>query len=143
MIFDLTPNQGPTPLALGMTAKQAEAILGLGMRAASRRAGEEAFRFADASVRLVFRKDRVVEISISPPSAVVFDGADLFESEDGWMQLVALEPHPAQTLGFVVLKSLGIAFTGLHDGDVSQLSISMFEPGRWDELDASMTPFNS
>jgi hypothetical protein len=142
VLLELVPNSGLLPLALQMSRTEVLSALGPTCVVDRHRiAGEDAIRSADASVRVVFRQDRVVEISASPPSVVSYGPQSIFDDASTWKALVELEPEPREVFGGVVLKTLGIAFTGLHDGDESQLSITAFERGRFDELDAEMKPF--
>ena len=41
---------------------------------------------------------------------------------------------PRDVYGFIVLTKLGIAVTGIHDDDESQLAVTVFEKGAFDSL---------
>jgi len=43
--------------------------------------------------------------------------------------------------GFIVLEHLGIAVTGIHDNDPSQLAITAFSKGEFDDLLPESTPY--
>jgi hypothetical protein len=142
MIFDLAPNLGLLPLTLGMSHAEVSAALNDAGKADIRRqAGEAAFLYCDSTVLCVFRANRAVEISVSPYNVVNFDGVDLFDGGEAWRLLIVHEPAPQETLGCVIMKSLGVTFTGIHDGDWSQRSVSVFEAGRWDGLNLPIKPF--
>lgn len=49
--------------------------------------------------------------------------------------------HPVDVYGFIVLPTLGIAVTGIHDDDRSQLAVTVFAKGEFDELIREGSPF--
>ena len=77
----------------------------------------------------------LAEISMLPDIRVVMSGTDIFASRGALGRLCRLDGEPQHALGCVVLKRLGVALTGFHDGDEAQKSISAFAKGRWDEID--------
>ena len=52
-----------------------------------------------------------------------------------------IDGNPKEFVGFIVLLTLGIAFTGFHDGEVSQIAVSLFAKGGYDELKPKMKDF--
>ena len=46
-----------------------------------------------------------------------------------------------ESYGFIVLRKLGIAITGIHDDDESQLAITAFTEGDFDEFLENADPF--
>lgn len=133
--------KGFSPLLIGMSRREIDEILdeppkpdGAGLN------GEQAFRYSGQHVRVVMRHDRAVEIALVPPAKVLFRGEPLFESGNVWRQIVAADGDARETLGFIVLLSLGLTLTGFHDEDRSQLAITAFEPGRWDAFEREMQP---
>ena len=76
----------------------------------------------------------LVEVSVTPPADVRFEGQSLFENDEGWRSLVALDGGEEEAVGFLVLRNLGLALSGLHEGEVEQRAITAFEKGRWDCL---------
>jgi len=46
-----------------------------------------------------------------------------------------------RVVGFIVLLSLGVAFTGFHDDDESQKAVSVFGKGSYDDLQQKMKDF--
>lgn len=134
---------GFDPLLLGMS--RSEAVSVIGMRPTSDQPclrGEHALRFYPPYVRIVFRDDCSVELSLVPPNKVVFKGRSLFEDNSVWQELVALDGDARETLGFIVLRNLCLTLTGFHDGDHSQLAVTAFEHGRWDQFEGEMVPFS-
>jgi hypothetical protein len=56
-------------------------------------------------------------------------------------RLAAADPDPTEMVGLLVFLKLGIALTGFHDGRESDLAVTVFEPGRWDEHLSKMKPY--
>lgn len=83
----------------------------------------------------------VVEVYFLPDADVSLLGIDVFGDPAAFKSLCALDGDPKETLGFIVLLKLGITMTGFHDGDVSQLAITAFEKGRWDQVLGTMTDY--
>ena len=132
---------GFRPLLLGMSRPEIDEVLnelpkadGAGLK------GEEAFRYIGSRVRVVMRKDRAVEIALVPPAKVLFQGKPLFDGGSVWRDIVAADGDAQETLGFIVLRKLGLTLTGFHDGAREQLAITAFEPGRWDVFEREMQP---
>lgn len=140
MLFRLVPNQGLFPIVIGMSYAQLKTALGASGVERSRRSATQDVWFEDCNARVTIKGDHVAEVSVTPPSAVLFEGRSLFGDPDCWKALVARDPQPMEAVGFVILKSMGVAFTGLHDGDQSQAAVTMFEAGHWDAL-TPMIPF--
>lgn len=138
--FEVVSN-GFQPLLLGMTRPEIDSVLGE-MSIADHYAleGEGAFRYEVAPVRFVIRAGRAVELGITPPATVLFQGRSLFDDFDAWRHVIAEDGDPQEVLGFVILRKLGLTLTGFHDGDRGQLAVTAFEPGRWDLLRDKMKP---
>lgn len=49
-------------------------------------------------------------------------------------QACRLDGAPVLSFGFVVLRKRGIAITGIHDDDKSQLAVTVFSEGDFDEF---------
>lgn len=137
----LIEDNGFSPLLIGMSRREIDQVLGeLPKPDGTGLNGEEAFRYSGSHVRVVTRQDRAVEMAIVPPAIVLFRGEPLFESDSIWRHIVAADGDARETLGFIVLRKLGLTLTGFHDGDQSQLAVTAFEPGRWDQLEGEMQP---
>jgi len=51
------------------------------------------------------------------------------------------DQDPRDVYGFIVLASLGIAVTGVHDNDESQLAVTAFSRGDFDDLLPASAPY--
>lgn len=52
------------------------------------------------------------------------------------------DASPMETYGFIVMINLGIAVTGIHDGDDSQLAVTVFSKGLFDGVLVDAKPFD-
>jgi len=143
MIFDLQPGRGLLPVELGMSVAALTAMLGDGTRRAQFGSPDESLFFAAADLRVTLRDERVIEISVTPPSDIHVDGVSIWHGAKTWRALVAREPSPVLAVGFVILPTLGVAFTGLHDGDRSQRAVTVFAEGVWDASMDDAEPFTA
>jgi ribosomal protein S18 acetylase RimI-like enzyme len=139
MDFAIEPYASVGPVRFGASEDQVQAVLGepRSSSKSERNPDERSVWYRDA--RVSFDADGVAEISLAPPSTVTLGGYNLFEDGDAWRKLCALDGAPGEVVGFLVLKNLGVALTGLHDGDESQLAVTAFRRGSWDSL--AMKPF--
>lgn len=141
MDFQLVPNIGLAPVTLGMTRDQLLAQVGP-VTFSNPFSDKESISFLENDLRVTIDDGKVVEVSVCPPSDVAFEGRSLFAKRGHWKTLVAMEPRPLETVGFIILPSLGVAFTGLHDGDRAQFAVTMFAPGLFGDL-SDATPFTA
>ncbi|ENY83176.1 hypothetical protein [Sphingopyxis sp. MC1] len=138
--FALDAN-GLSPQLLGLSRKEIDHLLGESPRTKrSGLPGEETFDYEAHHIRVVMQQDRAVEIAFVPPACVLFQGQPLFEDSSVWRAIVAADGDARETLGFIVLRNLGVTLTGFHDGDDSQLAMTVFAAGRWDVLEDEMRP---
>lgn len=56
--------------------------------------------------------------------------------------LCASDGNPLESYGFLIFPTLGIAVTGIHDSDRSQLAVTVFSKGDFDEWIDAATPFD-
>ena len=139
----MVPNEGLHPVRLGMTLEQIERALNEPpISDTSRIPDEERFRFIDAQVRVSMREGQLVEVSIWPPAQIMKGERSLFEDATLWRELVREDGDAHECAGFIVLKRLGLALSGFHDGAKEQLAVTAFELGRWDSLKGAMRPYS-
>lgn len=92
------------------------------------------FRF-DAESGVLF------EATILPPTKVLIAGLVFDWSSKSLRMLSRLDEMPLLIHGFVVMKDLGIAITGVHDDDKSQRALTVFKAGAFDPLMNAATKF--
>jgi len=141
MIFELQPGRGLLPLELGMDVTTLRDLFGEPVRASQFGSPDPSLFFSDSGLRVTIRGERAVEATIAPPADLRFEGGSMWRGSKTWQALVAREPNPLHTVGFVILPSLRVAFTGLHDGDRSQRAITVYADGVWNDAIAGADPF--
>jgi len=136
---ELTPHVGVGPLLLGMSESEARAILGSPRSSRRTRKGE--IEHSWRGVRICFALNGAAEeISLAPPARPVYRGHELF-AEHRLIQLFSQEdPEPKGGFGIVVFLGLGIAISGAETGEPDQPSVTLFSPGRWDNLSPPLRP---
>jgi hypothetical protein len=87
------------------------------------------------------KENRVCHIGFVPGANVEYDGHSVW-TDDAFRGLCRLDGDAKEVVGFVVLLSLGLAFTGFHDGDESQKAVSLFAKGGYEDLRKKMRDFD-
>jgi hypothetical protein len=137
--YSITPHVGAKPLLLDMSPSDVESVLGQAQMKS--RTFQKELTYDYEFLNVGFDKaDRVCHIGFVPGSCVEYDGLSVWTKE-AFNWLCILDGSPKEVVGFVVLLSLGLAFTGFHDGDESQKAVSLFAGGRYDDLKPKMRDF--
>jgi hypothetical protein len=140
MRFEIVPYEGPIPLRLGASESEVVELLGEPRRKSSNFRGDRIFDYEHMNVG--FGKDgNVIHVGFLPGAEVVFQGLDLFE-RSAFIKVMKLDGSPMEVVGLVVLLNLGIAFSGFHDSDAGQQSVTVFVRGAYDRLKGRMKSFS-
>ena len=137
-MFEIRPYAGVEQLTFGMTPSDVAARLGSPATVTTNRLAEEVHRYE--AMLLTFDREGLAEIGMLPESNPCVGGLLVLAAEN-FDELLELDGAPQETLGFIVLRRLGLTITGVHDGDSSQLAATAFRRGRWDRLEDQMRPF--
>ncbi len=137
--FRIEPYAGAAPVRFGMTAAQVEIRLGPPKQKSRNYRGETTYDYELFNIGFT-KEGLVCHIGFVPGANVEYDGKPMF-SRETFEQLVTVDGNPQEVVGFVVLLSLGIAFTGFHDRDESQKAVSVFPNGAYDLLAKKMAAF--
>ncbi len=81
------------------------------------------------------------EVTLLPGSLGTVNGAPVGWDESFLRWACTADGAPRESAGFIVCDHLGIAMTGFHDGDQSQLAISCYSRHDWDQFFAEAVPF--
>lgn len=134
------PYKGVGSVRFGGNEQEVRSLIGDPVAVRTNRLGERELDFEDQVVR-VSPTTGVVEISILPQGNPSVLGIEVFGREKALQRLLALDDAPQECVGFLIFLKLGLAITGLHDGDESQRAVTAFARGHWDELTDKMKPF--
>jgi hypothetical protein len=140
-MVEVKPYEGVDELAFGMAEADVIATLGAPMRVSETRGGDKELQYHDRFVYLTGPERRFVEVVFLPSAEVSVAGIDVFGDSLSFSRLVQLDGSPLESVGTVVFLRLGIAVSGLHDGDEEQKSLAAFARGRWDSLKDRLKPF--
>lgn len=58
----------------------------------------------------------------------------LDDQSDPNPHLIRRDPTPVESVGILIYPALGISTSGFHDGDESQLSLTVSPAGTWDDI---------
>jgi hypothetical protein len=144
--FHITPFVGTDLVAFGMSAPEVERALGPPDRTSEHRLGSRVEFRSAMNIGYSQATGQVDHIGFGRQmTAVYFRELNLFSTPpDGVLrELMACDPQPLTSLGFVVFRNLGIALTGFHDGDESQKAATLFAQGAWDRRATKMKPYVS
>lgn len=130
------------PIRFGATESAVAAAFGTPQSVDRNIMGELNYGFEGLSVRFSKQGNRVVEVGLSPSIEVSLSSINLFRDPDAFERICRLDGSPFESVGFIVLLRLGITMTGFHDEDDSQLAVTAFARGRWDEVRSELVPFS-
>jgi len=134
LCFTLVPLKGAAPILFGMPRSQVHQLLGKpGVES------KESDSWGPAlELNVGYASDGTVNhIGLSPGAFEL-----RFRDELVWVPnsrqdpnplFLRYEVNPMERLGFLVFPTIGITTTGFHDDDPSQLAITAFPHGAWDE----------
>lgn len=153
MKFEIHPGSGVGDLRFGMTPDEATAEAGPAETTRT-------LRYPGATrteLRWTYKKGMHVVFS-QPPEPVrlvelgfwkqcrtlTYEGIKVFQVKDRMevvRKMAAADPDPQEISSFLVFLKLGITLSGFHDDRVSDIAVTVFEPGRWDEHLPRMKPY--
>lgn len=116
-------------------------VLGQPRSTEKNRLGETIVRYDESGATI--SSSGVIEVYFLPDADVWLSGIDVFGDPEAFQILCALDGDPKETVGIIILLKLGVTMTGFHDGDASQLAVTAFEKGRWDQLLGEMQEYRA
>jgi hypothetical protein len=105
------------------------------------RDGIEEFHYAEFILRFDPNAQTLTECTLLPRANAVIAGIDVTWDQAFLREACEKDGAPKDVYGFIVLTKLGIAVTGIHDNDESQLAVTVFEEGAFDSLLKNSSPF--
>ena len=105
------------------------------------REGVEELHYENFIVRFDPTTNTVRECTLLPKATATIEDIEVTWDQAFLRRACDRDGDPQDVYGFIVLKSLGIAVTGIHDQDDSQLAVTAFSEGDFDVLLGEATPF--
>jgi hypothetical protein len=140
--FKIEPYVGPLPLRFGMTEQAVAAVIGAPLSKRKNHLGEPAHDHGFCAIGYDKQTLLLNYVGIRPEAHVSYRGISIFEDPNALASLVAEDGSAVEFVGFILLRQLGIALSGFHDGDTSQRAVNLFERGRYDKFSGRFKPFN-
>ena len=144
MTIEIIPYLAFGPLSFGKTTKH-ECVLLLGEPVKKRinRKGMEEYEYEQFIVSFDPKALTVRECTLLPHAEATIDGITVTWDRDFLRQACEKDLSPRDLYGFIVLQRLGIAVTGIHDNDDSQLAVTVFSKGEFDDLLPESSPYKA
>lgn len=81
------------------------------------------------------------EVTLLPKCEGQLNGAKIEWNMEFFRWVCREDGSPKEHLGFVICDRLGVAMTGFHDSDTSQLAITCYSKNDWDAYLGKAKPF--
>lgn len=142
MTIQIIPYTAFGPLIFDKTTKE-ECLLLLGepLKKRTNRKGVEEYEYQQFIIRFSPQTLTVRECTLLPYADGTVNGIKVTWDIDFLRLACEEDQSPRDVYGFIVLQRLGIAITGIHDEDKSQLAITAFSKGEFDDLLPVSNPF--
>lgn len=105
------------------------------------REGVEEYEYDQFVVRFNPTTSTVRECTLLPYADATIGGIAVTWDRNFLRLVCEQDPSPRDVHGFIVLLRLGIAVTGIHDDDDSQLALTVFSEGEFNDLLPDSAPF--
>jgi hypothetical protein len=138
----LLPYQGIDSLRFNVST-QSDAIALYGAPATDRknRNNVTELHYKDFILRFAPITETLRECTSLPYAKATINNVDVTWDDTFLRQLCKLDDAPRDASGFIVFPALGLAVTGIHDQDESQLAITLFDRSDLEEFVRGSAPF--
>jgi hypothetical protein len=140
--MQIIPYKSVGELRFGIAKDQCLKLLGDPNTIRFNRKGFEELEYNGLIVRIDPASHKVCEFTLLPLTNGNIDGIEITWDKDFLAKACKIDGSALDIYGFIVLRKLGIAVTGIHDDDRTQLAITVFSEGAFDKLLARGYPFN-
>lgn len=131
----ITPYSEFGSLRLGVTTpSECISYYGEPTRTSKNLSGLDEYHYDEFIVRFDAQHQVVRECTLLPRAAAIIAGIELTWDKAFLNRACEQDPNPRNVYGFIVFTVLGIAVTGIHDEDDSQLAVTTFSEGAFDQL---------
>jgi hypothetical protein len=94
----------------------------------------EEYRYDDFTLRFDLTNNTLRECTLLPCKDAVLGSIPVTWDRDFLVAACNEDGNPVEANGFIVMLKLGIAVTGIHDNDDSQLAVTAFSKGVFDDV---------
>ena len=105
------------------------------------RSGAVELHYNDLIARFDPDNDTLREITLLPYVKTTINGLEVTWDHTFLQKLCKSDTAPRDAYGYIVFTKFGVAVTGIHDNDESQLAITLFSKRDLDEFVRGSTPF--
>ena len=105
------------------------------------REGVEEFHYPEFILRFDPHAGTLTECTLLPRTNAVIANVIVTWDQAFLREACEKDGAPKDVYGCIVLTEFGIAVTGIHDNDESQLAVTVFEEGAFDSLLKDSSPF--
>ncbi len=140
--MEIKPYQSVGPIKFGQSKEECFGQLGSPKSIRINSDGMEELEYERIIVRIDPTINQVFECTLLPCTISTICETPITWDKRFLKIACELDGEPYDVFGFIVLRKLGIAVTGIHDDDVSQLAITVFKERAFDELLKSGVPYS-
>jgi hypothetical protein len=138
----IEPYKSFGPLLFGRSTRDdCISLLGEPRKVLRNREGVTEFHYDGYIVRFDKATDKVRECTLLARTRAQIGDIDVTWDRQFLQKACERDGSPKDVYGFIVLSNLGVAVAGIHDGDESQLAVTAFSEGDFDDLLAESAPF--
>lgn len=133
MLTQIVPYQMFGPLRFGESRREdCVAAYGNPIKINKSRLGQEQYHYQDFIIRFDAVTSIVRACTLLPNAETTVDDLPITWDRSFLRQGCERDGNPSDVYGFIVLPSLGIAVTGIHDDDRSQMAITVISKDDFD-----------
>ena len=146
MEFDIQSYVGAGPSKLGMTEDEVIAAMKVQPKRFLNWQKRPVHAYIEHHVNFGFgEQGKADHLGFGPKAKVTFKGIDVLSDKTALRQLLEIDGHPYEHVGFINLLSLGIMLDGFHgkneEDEQDDRAVSMFIKGGLDDLLPEFKPY--
>lgn len=133
--WNVFPKIGVENVRFGSGPDEAKKEFGVPSSESATRTGHLELGYPGLILRYDKEQGALCEVTLVPEEDVAWllDGRAVTWDRSFLYALCAASNRPEQWVGFVVLRDLGLAFSGFEEDDEGQLALTVFRDGYWDK----------
>ena len=138
-MIQITPYHDVNGAPFGCDEATLVSIFGVPLTRRTNHEGEIELHYPNYIARLDAASKRFREFTLLPDCPAKIAGIQVRWGPTFLSEIQNADPELVQVMGFVLSLKLGLAFSGFHDGDTSQMAIHAFRRGDWDSFKNKMS----